>query len=87
MSRMTAWEKPARTILNPVNGFIGEYDYTLNPYSGCAFCCGYCYATAFTQKNTPAGASWGRWVDVKANAPLLAQQAVARGELDGKTVS
>ncbi len=86
MSPMTLREKPARTILNPANGFIGEYDYTLNPYAGCAFGCGYCYAAAFTQKNAPAGASWGRWVDVKTNAPLLAQQAVSRKELDGKTV-
>ena len=35
---------PVRDILTRASGFMGEYDYTLNPYSGCSFGCTYCYA-------------------------------------------
>ena len=27
----------AGAILNPASGFMGDYDFTLNPYSGCYF--------------------------------------------------
>ncbi len=32
------------SILTRATGFMGEYDFTLNPYGGCAFGCTYCYA-------------------------------------------
>jgi hypothetical protein len=27
----------AKSILSPATGFIDQFDYTLNPYSGCTF--------------------------------------------------
>ena len=33
------YEHPNRSILMPANGFMADYDYTLNPYQGCAFGC------------------------------------------------
>ena len=29
------------SILTEAKGFMGAYDYTLNPYSGCSFGCNY----------------------------------------------
>lgn len=37
----------ARSILTKASGFMKEYDFTLNPYSGCSFGCTYCYAAFF----------------------------------------
>ena len=72
----------------PANGFMACYDYTLNPYRGCAFGCQYCYAAAFIKKDTaPFGkADWGRRVRVKQNAVAMVRDAVAAGQLNGKSV-
>lgn len=57
----------SKSILSKASGFIGDFDYTLNPYSGCAFGCTYCYA-AFFARTDDLKADWGRWVQVKSNA-------------------
>lgn len=67
LGRSQVFYKDASSILTKGKGFMNEYDYTLNPYSGCTFGCTYCYAAFFSrsegQKNT-----WGYWVQVKENA-------------------
>ncbi len=66
--------KDAAGILTKPKGFMAGYDFTINPYSGCAFGCAYCYAAAFA----PAARKpedWGKWVVVKQNAlELLRRQ-------------
>lgn len=57
----------ARSILTKATGFMGAYDYTLNPYSGCAFGCNYCYA-AFFVRDAQLIETWGQWVKAKTNA-------------------
>ena len=57
----------ATAILTKASGFMGEYDYTLNPYSGCSFGCSYCYA-AFFSRDAEKMRNWGYWVEVKENA-------------------
>jgi DNA repair photolyase len=52
---------------------MGDYDYTLNPYAGCAFGCTYCYA-AFFAKDVERQDAWGDWVEVKENAVRLLQR-------------
>ncbi len=45
----------------------GITDFALNPYTGCAHNCVYCYASfmaRFSRHEQP----WGQWVDVKVNA-------------------
>lgn len=54
------------SILTRATGFMGEYDFTLNPYSGCTFGCTYCYA-AFFSRNKEQQENWGKWVRVKDN--------------------
>ena len=72
--------KPARAILTKATGFMDAYDFTLNPYSGCAFGCTYCYAAFFSRaSDSMTGAerrdSWGKWVEVKENAVDLLKRA------------
>ncbi len=73
-----------KEILTRATGFMEEYDYTLNPYSGCFFGCTYCYA-AFFSPIAELRDTWGKWVSVKENGPeLLASRKV--GNLDGKSI-
>lgn len=62
--------KNAASILTEAKGFMGGYDYTLNPYSGCSFGCTYCYAAFFSQTEEQRK-NWGYWVNVKENALQL----------------
>lgn len=62
--------KTASSILTEAKGFMGGYDYTLNPYSGCSFGCTYCYA-AFFSRTEEQRTNWGYWVQVKENALQL----------------
>lgn len=58
------------SILTEAKGFMGAYDYTLNPYSGCSFGCNYCYAAFFSRSSEDKN-NWGNWVRVKENALQL----------------
>lgn len=46
---------------------ISDYDFSLNPYTGCEHNCQYCYAV-FMRKFTGHKEKWGEFVDVKINA-------------------
>jgi DNA repair photolyase len=59
--------KKASSILTEGKGFMGGYDFTLNPYSGCSFGCTYCYA-AFFSRSEEQRSNWGYWLQVKENA-------------------
>jgi len=75
---------PARSILTVCSGFIGAYDYTLNPYSGCTFGCSYCYAAFFVRDQADQD-TWGQWVRVKENALELLQRKRRKPLID-KTI-
>ncbi len=76
--------RPAREILMRGTGFLDAYDFSLNPYAGCAFGCTYCYA-AFFSRSVEQRDAWGRWVEVKENAvELLMRRRI--GSLDGKRI-
>ena len=79
LGRASIEYKPARAILTKATGFMDAYDFTLNPYSGCAFGCTYCYAAFFSRaSDSMTGAqrrdNWGRWVEVKENAVGLLER-------------
>jgi DNA repair photolyase len=68
-------EIQAKTILTPqkVGALSSYFDYSLNPYAGCAFRCSYCYVPKFPNaKHGPE--EWGSWVEVKMNAAELLQK-------------
>jgi DNA repair photolyase len=65
----------AKSILTK-SGIPGV-NYCINPYVGCAHGCRYCYAT-FMKKYTGHTEPWGRFVDVKINAPEILQKQLKR---------
>jgi len=61
--------KEAKSILTPSK--LPGSDYVVNPYSGCAFGCVYCYAD-FTRRFTGhIDDIWGEYVDIKINTPEI----------------
>lgn len=69
-------EVKAKSILNKSK----IYDYCLNPYTGCEFNCTYCYARLFMRRYSGHVESWGEFVDVKVNAPLLLKKQLERAK-------
>lgn len=61
-------EVMAKKILTEVKGYLDVgFTHSLNPYSGCAFSCRYCYVREMPIqkfKDIP----WGKWLDIKTNA-------------------
>lgn len=73
MRKCVVREIEAKSILNPSK----IYDYCVNPYTGCGVGCVYCYAALFMRRYSGHSEPWGKFVDVKVNAPeLLAKQIV-----------
>ena len=73
---MIVEEVYAKTILSRSKVF----DYTINPYIGCEHGCTYCYAR-FMKRFTNHKEEWGRFVDVKINAPTLLQREIKKKRL------
>lgn len=67
MGQASIHYKTVSGILTQASGFMGDYDFTMNPYSGCSFGCSYCYAAFFARDNA-LKERWGHWVNVKENA-------------------
>ena len=75
----------ASQILTKASGFMGDYDFTLNPYSGCGFGCTYCYA-AFFARDAELRDKWGEWVKVKQNAVEMLSRPRQQAKLDGARI-
>ncbi|NOZ81844.1 MAG: radical SAM protein [Candidatus Micrarchaeota archaeon] len=61
-------EIKAKTII--VKSNLPEGEYVINPYVGCQHACIYCYAR-FMKRFSGHEEPWGKFVDVKINAPDL----------------
>lgn len=72
---MRVKEVRARSILSRTR--IPGIDYCINPYTGCAHACKYCYAT-FMKKFTGHVEPWGTFVDIKMNAVDLLKKALRK---------
>ena len=69
-------ELECKSVLNK----SGLADWAINCYAGCEHGCRYCYArfaTRFSHPDEP----WGKFVDVKVNAPLVLAREVGRKRL------
>jgi DNA repair photolyase len=75
--------RSTQSILTKATGFMSDYDFTLNPYSGCSFGCSYCYA-AFFSRSPERRETWGYWVEVKQNALTVLRRM--RTPLRGKRI-
>jgi DNA repair photolyase len=69
-------EIEAKSILNPSK----IHDYCINPYTGCAVGCVYCYAAQFMRRYSGHSEPWGEFVDVKINAPTLLAKQIVRAK-------
>jgi DNA repair photolyase len=70
---MIVKELPAKSILSKSKIF----DYVINPYTGCAHRCSYCYAR-FMKRFTGHKEPWGQFIDVKVNAPELLSKEIEK---------
>jgi len=71
---MKVQEITAKSVLNPSKIF----DFCLNPYTGCAIGCRYCYARLFMKRYSGHHEPWGEFVDAKVNAPELLKKQLTR---------
>ncbi len=76
MSSIVVREIEARSILNRSK----IHDYCANPYTGCEVGCVYCYAALFMRRYSGHQEPWGRFVDVKINAPALLARQIVRAK-------
>ncbi len=75
--RTTYLEQPARTALTRVTGM--PFRWSLNPYTGCAHRCTFCYVRAFEKRAArPSDDRYGRAIRVKTNLVELLRAELAR---------
>ncbi|HXY80949.1 MAG TPA: radical SAM protein [Gaiellaceae bacterium] len=70
-------EEPCRSALNRVQGM--PFSWSLNPYTGCAHRCTFCYVRAFEARaDRPAGDRYGSSIRVKTNVAAVLCRELAR---------
>ena len=70
-------EERCRTALNRVRGMA--FDWSLNPYTGCAHRCTFCYVRAFEHRaDRPFDDRYGRSIRVKVNVAEVLRAELAR---------
>lgn len=70
-------EEPCRSALNRVKGM--SFAWSLNPYTGCAHRCTFCYVRAFEARaDRPADDRYGRTIRVKVNVADVLRRELAR---------
>jgi len=77
-------EIKAKSIITP--SALPESDFVINPYVGCMHSCIYCYAR-FMKRFTNHHEPWGKFVDVKINAPDLIPEVKYKNKYKGKSIS
>lgn len=82
LKRQIIYKYP-KTILNKGTGYLSGYSHSLNPYTGCAFGCSYCYV-----RQMPVSLfrkeEWGTWVDVKMETANLLYKELQKAKTKGK---
>ena len=66
----------AKSVLNRSKIF----DYCLNPFTGCQIGCVYCYARLFMRRYSGHREAWGKFVDVKINAPEILRKQLRKAK-------
>ena len=79
-------EEPCRSALNRVKGM--PFDWSLNPYMGCAHRCTFCYVRAFELRaERPADDRYGRSIRVKVNVAEVLARELARPSWRGEGIA
>ena len=70
-------EEPCRSALNRVSGM--DFNWSLNPYMGCAHRCTFCYVRAFERRaDRPSDERYGTSIRVKVNIAEVLRAELAR---------
>src|SRR2546423_343141 len=70
-------EEPCRGALNRVKGM--GFSWSLNPYTGCAHRCTFCYVRAYELRaDRPFDERYGRSIRVKVNIAEVLRRELAR---------
>jgi DNA repair photolyase len=78
-------EEPCRSALNRVRGMM--FEWSLNPYMGCAHRCTFCYVRGFERRaDRPSDDRYGRSIRVKINIAEVLAHELARPSWRGATV-
>lgn len=78
-------EEPCRSALNRVRGMM--FEWSLNPYMGCAHRCTFCYVRAFERRaDRPSDDRYGRSIRVKVNVAEVLARELARAGWEGAPV-
>ena len=79
-------EEPCRSALNRVQGM--PFNWSLNPYTGCAHRCSFCYVRAFERRaDRPSDARYGTSVRIKVNIAQVLAGELARRSWKGEMVA
>jgi DNA repair photolyase len=80
-------ETVSRNILTEAKGYLDVgFTHSLNPYSGCAFSCRYCYVREMPIQKFK-GIPWGEWVEIKTNAADNYRNEIMKLRKKDKTVN
>src|SRR3954449_12510017 len=78
-------EEPCKSALNRVSGMA--FDWSLNPYMGCAHRCTFCYVRAFERRaDRPSDDRYGRVIRVKVNVAEVLPRELRRATWEGASV-
>lgn len=87
-ARLVVYEEQARSIVTSNESPDVPFRWSANPYRGCYFGCGYCYARPTHQYlDFGAGTDFERRIVVKVNAPSLLRRAFRRKSWSGESVA
>ena len=79
-------EEPCRSALNRVKGMA--FKWSLNPYTGCAHQCTFCYVRAFERRaDRPSDDRYGTSIRVKINVAEVLARELARKSWQGELVA
>jgi DNA repair photolyase len=78
--------EPCRSALNRVAGM--PFNWSLNPYMGCAHRCTFCYVRAFEKRaDRPSGEAYGASIRVKENVAEVLRAELARPSWCGESIA
>jgi DNA repair photolyase len=78
-------EEPCKSALNRVKGM--PFDWSLNPYMGCAHRCTFCYVRGFERRaDRPSDHRYGASIRVKVNVAEVLRAELARPSWRGEGV-